>query len=73
VNISEEFVHGRVACEVEWCTGKATVSVRDLGLLYGLGAYPIDVAQIGPTHFFCEHHKRDSRLFRRANGQWLEG
>ena len=29
--------------------------------------------QIGPVHFFCDRHKRDSRSFKRENGQWVEG
>jgi hypothetical protein len=72
MNIGEEFVQGRIACEVGGCTGAATVSVKDFGRLYGQGAFPTDLVQIGPIHFFCNHHKRDSRSFKRVNGQWVE-
>lgn len=72
MNIGEEFAQGRIACEVNGCTKVATTAVKDLGRLYGLGAFPVDLVQIGPDHFFCELHKRDSYAFERVNGEWVQ-
>jgi len=71
MDIGEEFAQGRVVCEVDGCTQTATVAVKDFGRLYGLGAFPVELVQIGPAHFFCNIHKRDSYSFERVNGEWV--
>ncbi|MGD1108456.1 MAG: hypothetical protein ABR865_15555 [Terracidiphilus sp.] len=71
MNLAEEFMQGKVACEVDGCTRVAKSAVKDFGLLYGLGPFPVDSVQIGPTHFFCDAHKREGYSFKRANGQWV--
>jgi hypothetical protein len=71
MNIGEEFFQGRIACELEGCSETATTSVKDFGRLYGQGPFPIDLVPIGPIHFLCASHKRDSYSFIKANGQWV--
>jgi hypothetical protein len=71
VNLAEEFLGGKIACEVDACTRPATSVVQDLGSIYGSGPFPIDVVPVGPKHFWCDLHKRDHHSFRRVNGQWV--
>jgi hypothetical protein len=71
MNIAEEFMEGRVACEVDGCTQTATVTVKDFGHLYGQGQFATDLVPVGPIHFFCNSHKRDSYSFKKVNGQWV--
>lgn len=71
MNIAEEFAQGKIACEIEGCTRTATTSVQDLGRLYGQGPFPVDLVPVGPPHFLCELHTRDSYLFKRDNGGWV--
>jgi hypothetical protein len=71
MNIAEEFMQGNVACEVDGCTEVATTVVRDFGHLFGQGAVAVELPQVGPTHFFCNRHKRASYSFKREHGQWV--
>jgi hypothetical protein len=69
MDLGEEFVKGNIVCEVDGCREAATVSVKDFLHLHGQSAYPIDAAQVGPFHFFCKSHRRDSRTYERIDGQ----
>jgi len=71
MNIAEEFVRGRIACEVDGCSQTATASVKDFGRLYGQGPFPIELVPIGPIHFLCNLHQRDSHFFEKVNGKWV--
>jgi hypothetical protein len=71
MNVAEEFMEGKVACEADGCTQVARTAVKDFGHLFGQGSVAIELPQIGPTHFFCSLHTRDSHSFKRVNGQWV--
>jgi hypothetical protein len=69
MNIAEEFIEGRVACEVKDCTQVATTTVKDFVHLFGQTQVAIDLEQVGPTHFFCRFHTRDGYSFKRVKSQ----
>ncbi len=71
MSIAEEFMEGKVACEANGCTQVATTAVKDFGHLFGQGAVAQELIQIGPVHFLCNLHKRDSYSFKKVNGQWV--
>jgi len=71
MNVGEEFVQDRIACEVDGCGQTATARVIDVGRLYGQGPFPIELVPIGPVHFLCSLHQRDSYSFERVNGKWV--
>ena len=63
MNIMEEFMQGRLECQAEGCTEKATTSAQDSRRLYGQGPYAVDAAPIGPRRIICASHKQDSQTF----------
>ena len=71
MNLGEEFIQGRIACEVDGCTETATVSVKDFGRLYGQGPFPIELVQIGPIHFLCNLHKTRQPFLEKVDGEWV--
>lgn len=71
MNIGEDFTQGKIVCEVDGCTQLATMTVKDFGHLFGQGQVAIDLIQIGPIHFFCDLHKRDSFSFKKVDSQWV--
>jgi hypothetical protein len=71
MNIAEAFMEGTIACEVDGCTTVATTTVKDFGHLFGQGAFASDLIPIGPVHFFCSLHTRDSYSFKNVNGEWV--
>ena len=71
MNTAEAFMQGRVSCEVDGCTQVATKAVKDFGHLFGQGPVAVDLPQVGPTHFFCSLHDRESHSFKKMNGEWV--
>ena len=71
MNIIEAFTQGKIVCEVGGCTQVATITVKDIGHLFGRGQVATDLIQIGPMHFFCDLHKRDRFSFKKEDGQWV--
>jgi hypothetical protein len=71
MNVAEAFVQGKIACEINGCTQPSTVSLKDFGHLFGQGPVATELVQIGPLHFLCDLHRRDSYSFKRENGQWV--
>jgi hypothetical protein len=71
MNIAEAFTQGKVTCEVDGCTRTSTVAVKDFGHLFGQGPVATDLIQIGPIHFLCDFHKRDSYSFKQVDGRWV--
>jgi hypothetical protein len=70
MDLAEAFMQGNAVCEVEGCSRIAQIAVKDFGHLFGHGAFASDLVQIGPIHFLCDLHKRDSHSFRKVNGEW---
>jgi hypothetical protein len=71
MNTADAFMQGMIACEVDGCAQVSTAIVKDFGHLFGQGQIASELIQIGPTHFFCSLHKRDSYSFKKVNGQWV--
>jgi len=71
MGIAEDFTQGKVECEEDGCTRIATKAVKDFGHLFGQGSVATDLVQVGPIHFLCDLHDRESYSLKRVNGEWV--